>query len=66
MLMDVRAKPDFIAYKYKDRNYPLVRILIDKCGIPEASWTIKTPEQYRDAVSAGCTPIFENFDPRDI
>lgn len=66
MVMDVRAKPDFIAYKYEDRNYPLVRILIDKFGIPEASWTVKTPEQYLDAVRAGCTPIFENFYPGDL
>lgn len=64
MLNDL-VRPDFIAYRYEDRDYPALRHVIDKQGKKEASWTITTPEDYWDAVAAGCVPIFEGFDPTE-
>lgn len=63
MAMNFLAKPDFIAYRFSDRGNRMLRRATGKKGIPEASWTIRTPEEYRAAVAAGCTPIFEQFDP---
>ena len=60
------VQPDFIACKYADRCSRSLRRAIDRAGIPEASWTIRTPDEYREALAAGCTPIFERFDPDSI
>lgn len=66
LMMNFLSKPDFIAYRYSDRNNWMLRRASGKKGIPEASWTIRKPEDYRAAVEAGCIPIFEKFDPDEI
>lgn len=60
------VQPDFIAYRFSDRMVPALRRAARKKGIPEAMWTIKTPEDYRTAVREGCVPIFEQFDPDNM
>lgn len=60
------AKPDFIAYKFADRKNKALRKAVDRRGIPEAAWTIRSPKAYKAAVKAGCIPIFEKFDPYEI
>ena len=60
------ARPDFIAYRFSDRMVPALSRAARKKGIPEAMWTIKTPEDYKTAVREGCVPIFEQLDPDNI
>ena len=60
------VQPDFIAYRFTDRMVPALRREARRKGIPEAMWTIKTPEEYRTAVREGCIPIFEQFDPDNM
>ena len=60
------VKPDFIAYKFADRSNKALRRSVDRGGIPEAAWTIRSPKAYKAAVKAGCIPIFEKFDPNEI
>lgn len=57
------TKPDFVAYKYADRNN-LGNFLVRKLwGIQGVSWTLKSQEEYDIAVKEGYIPIFEGFCP---
>lgn len=66
MLLNGFTKPDFIAYKFADRDDRALRRLVDKKGVIEASWTIRTAGAYRAAVRAGCIPIFEMIEPSEL
>lgn len=67
LMFNVAVDPDFVAFRYEDRNdRPFRQMRSGRMGgaVKEAVWTITTPEAYRSAVNAGCVPIFEQFDPR--
>ena len=66
MWLDILTKPDFIAYKYRDRKNKALRRSVDKKGQTEASWTIRTPKALKAALKAGCIPIFEKIEPEDL
>ena len=66
MGMNRLTKPDFISYKYKDRDNRALRRRVDKKGMTEASWTIRSAKALRAAVKAGCIPIFEKISPEDL
>ena len=66
MTLNRLTEPDFIAYKFKDRNNKVLRRNIDKKGKTEASWTIRSAKALKAAVKAGCIPIFEKIDPEDL
>lgn len=55
-------QPDFIAYKFADRN-AAVECCRKKYGVQEVSWTLRTPEEMKKAESLGNIPIFERFIP---
>lgn len=62
-LLNFLTRPDFVAYKYADRKN-LGNFLVRKLwGVQGVSWTLKTEDAYRTAVSEGLLPIFENFLP---
>ena len=63
LAFNIAVRPDFIAYRFEDRGDAALRRAVDRCGIAEAAWTITTQEEYRQAVEAGCVPIFEQFCP---
>ena len=56
------TKPDFVAYRYKDRRSTLSNrlCLMHMTGV---SWTVQTIEEYHTAVQEGWIPIFEGFRP---
>ena len=60
---NVRTRPDFIAYRFEDRNCPALRRCVDKLKVREASWTIRSKSDLEEAEKHGCIPIFETFDP---
>ena len=60
------SRPDFISYKFKDRDNKVLRRSVDKKGMAEASWTIRSAKAYRAAVKAGCIPIFEGIGPDEL
>jgi len=63
-LLNYMAVPDFIAYRYCDRNYSFTTALCRKLWKASAvSWTLKTKEEYDTAVAEGWIPIFEDFTP---
>lgn len=55
--------PDFIAYKFADRKNLSVNLARKLWKMPGVSWTLKTKEEYDQAVSEGWIPIFEGFTP---
>ena len=66
LAMNFFARPDFIAYKFRDRSNRVLRRNVDKKGITEASWTIRSKQAYDDAIKAGCIPIFEQIKPEEL
>lgn len=66
LLLNMITKPDFIAYKFSDRNTPALRRLIDKLGFPEVSWTVQTGEDFRKALKDGSIPVFEQIKPDEL
>ena len=62
-LLNFATVPDFIAYRFCDRNN-LSNFLCRKVlGIQGVSWTITDTEQYKTATEEGWIPIFERFEP---
>lgn len=55
--------PDFVAYRFCDRNRLSVRIARKFWRIQGAAWTLKTQEEFDTAVKENWIPIFEGFKP---
>ena len=55
--------PDFIAYRFSDRNRLSVRIARSLWKIQGVSWTLTDQDQYDTAVEENWIPIFEGFKP---
>ena len=62
-ITNIYVRPDFIAYKYADRNGLATRLCRSLWKIQGVSWTIKTPEDFKTAIDGGWIPIFEGFTP---
>lgn len=61
-LSNFLTRPDFVAYRYRDRHdTPSNRILLKT--ITGVSWTVQTQEEYDTAKKEGWICIFENFRP---
>ena len=55
--------PDFIAYRFEDRENTSITLCRRLWGLQGVSWTIRSPEDFKTAVQEGWLPIFEGFDP---
>ncbi len=66
LMFNMLVKPDFISYKFLDRDNRALRRSIDRKGMTEASWTIRSAKAYRAAEKAGCIPIFERIEPDEL
>ena len=64
LLLNVRTRPDFIAYRFEDRKNLSLRLCRGVYGVQEASWTVREKAVMEQAEAAGNLVIFENFDPR--
>ena len=60
------TRPDFIAYRFEDRETTSNSICRRIWGIQGVSWTIRTPEDFQTAVREVLIIIFENFDPKAL
>ncbi len=62
-MMNFLTRPDFVAYRYRDRK-TLGNWLCRKFwGAQGVTWTLKNKQEYDTAVSEGWIPIFEGFEP---
>lgn len=55
--------PDFVAYRFQDRNRLGMAIVQKLWRVQGVSWTLTTQEELDTAVAEGYIPIFEGFFP---
>jgi len=65
LLMNVTARPDFVAYRFEDRNDLAMRKCRKWQQPVEVSWTIRSKQDMNTAEAAGNLCIFEQFDPEE-
>lgn len=63
LLCNAATRPDFIAYRFEDRDNFSVWLCCHPLGAQEISWTIRSREDMARAEREGNLVIFENFDP---
>lgn len=61
--LNFMTRPDFVAYNFRDRKTLSNAIVRKFWGVQGVTWTLKTKENFDDAISDGWIPIFENFKP---
>ncbi len=64
LLSNIATRPDFIAYRFSDRDSVSMRWCKKFYKVQEINWTITTKEEMKKAEEAGNLVIFEQFDPR--
>ena len=57
------CRPDFIAYKFRDRKTISMTLCKKLWKLETVTWTLISNEEYDTAVAEGWIPIFENFIP---
>ena len=63
LLTTAATGPDFIAYKWQDRDNPALRLMKKVYGVHEASWTVHDRETMEALDRDGAVSIFEGFIP---
>ena len=64
MVFNRSTKPDFVAYRFEDRNTPAMRLVRRLHSAEVFYWTIRTQEDLELAEEEGAQAIFEGFIPR--
>ena len=64
LLSNVATRPDFVAYRFADRDSLSFRWCKKFYKVMTAHWTITNKEEMKEAEKAGSLVIFEQFDPR--
>lgn len=62
-LLNCQSVPDFVAFRFSDRNRMNVRICRKLWKAQGVTWTIKNQADFDTAVAEGWIPIFEGFTP---
>ena len=63
LLTSAATRPDFIAYKWQDRDNPTLRLMKKVYRVHEAAWTVKDRETMEAMDKDGAVSIFEGFIP---
>ena len=66
LLMNLVACPDFVAYKFEDRNGFALRLCRAIWKPVEVAWTIRKKADMETAEQEGKLVIFEQFDPDEV
>lgn len=62
-LLNFLTLPDFIAYRFSDRNTLFTKICRKLWKIQGVTWTVRSQREFDTAIHDGWIPIFENFNP---
>lgn len=65
LLTTFLTRPDFIAYKWKDRSCPSLKLMKRLYGVHEVGWTVRSKEVMDSLEAEDVVPIFENFIPAE-
>lgn len=63
LLLNFLIKPDFVAYKFDDRNNIFLKTCQKLWKVKGVLWTLVDESQYKAAEKEGCMQIFEGFEP---
>lgn len=63
LLTNLLTRPDFVAYKFTDRNCLSVTIARKLWRVQGVVWTLTDNKQHKQALQEGYLPIFENYEP---
>lgn len=63
LLTTAATEPDFIAYKWQDRDNLTLRLMKKVYGVHEAAWTVRDRETMEALEKDGAISIFEGFIP---
>lgn len=63
LLTTAATRPDFIAYNWKDRGNPSLRLMRALYGVHEAGWTVRDKAVMDELDREGTVSIFEGFVP---
>ena len=63
LLSNFLTGPDFVAFRFSDRDSLSLQICRKLWRLPVITWTLKTPEEFDAASEAEMIPIFEGFLP---
>lgn len=63
LLATAAASPDFIAYKWQDRDNPSLRLMRKLYGVHEVAWTVRDRQTMETLDGDGVVSIFEGFIP---
>lgn len=61
-ILNFLTRPDFVAYKFQDRNHMSNRIVDGLWKTPSVAWTLMNKQEYEAAMSEKRIPIFEGFE----
>ena len=62
-MLNFFTKPDFVAYRFRDRKTISNTIAQKLWKMQGVTWTLRSKEQFDEAVADGWLPIFEGFEP---
>lgn len=62
-MMNFLTKPDFVAYRFRDRSHPSNWFAYKLWKLHGVSWTLKSPRELQLALEDHCLAIFEGFRP---
>lgn len=62
-LMNFLLQPDFVAYRFADRNNLGNTIVRKFWGVQGVTWTLKNEQEHQAASEEGWLPIFEDYEP---
>lgn len=62
-MLNFATSPDFVAYNCRDVDHVSNTIARKVWKMQGVTWTLRTEEQYEEAVGENWMPIFENFKP---
>ena len=65
LLLNGKAKPDFIAYNHKHKNQFSYKLLRKLYRVKNAAWTVKTQQQLDEASDVFTCMIFDSFTPKE-
>ena len=57
------SRPDFVAYRFRDRANPMVKLACNVLGAKLVTWTSRNKEALAATEAEGGVAIFEKFRP---
>ena len=64
LLDNALTRPDFVAYRYRDRKNLSNQLCLNLWNMQGVSWTIRSQEEFETCMMENLLPIFEKFEPQ--